>query len=265
MKTPQDILAILRSKNSLAVKKPLSIATAPWSWQDDLIITASENSDSIYSQEHWIKKHVIQEASVDLLALSAAWYRIRMDSLTPHSFESLTDSALFKLVTAADHNHADAIRKYYAHKLMVMALTEVPLTNFRKALQEFVNSPGTFFTSETLPLVYRLPEFYEYDREFAQLKDQFTIPESPLKPKHTVRKLFPKKYFTRKLKSGFKHEYWFEGEDGIAYKVNIDHGNQCKSLWDREFALSSMTLDCTLYPSTQDGLPYYRVTKWSLA
>lgn len=202
--------------------------------------------------------------SEDLLALSACWYRIRTEHISVgDGIESLLDQQLAERITPADREFAGRIRDHFSKKIMLWALKGNTLTKFRSDMSEFIHSTGNKFEYNTLPLVYRLPEFYLYDLEFGALKDKFNKNPIPRNGFQTV-KLTPVQYLQRKLKSGNRHEYWFKNDTGVAYLVLVKHDDSCKPLWDREFKKRSMTLACSLFPMEQDELPYYKVVKWDI-
>ena len=234
--------------------------------EDDLELTSSGSwiSAKRRKNEH-VKQYVINEASEDLLALSVCWHRIRTSEGGSPSITSLTDTALFGCVKEEDRVQANVIRDHFSKKIMMWALKEVKLTPFRVDLSSFIHSTGKLFTDETLPLVFRLPEFYAYDVAFVELKTSF----SPI-PEHVHHsashlKLIPVKNLNRKLKSGYKHEYWFKDQDNRAYLILIDHLNVLKSLWNREFlkehVLINAIMTCKL---EQDEVTYFKLAKWQV-
>lgn len=238
-------------------------------WEEDNELTTSIwDSAGRKRKNEFVKQYVINESAEDLLALSVTWHRIRNNrevKATSPDITSLTDTALFGCVTEEDRVQANVIRDHYSKKLMMWALTEVKLTKFRTDLSTFIQSTGKLFTDELLPLVFRLPEFYEYDLEFTRMKSAFTtIPEGVQHTKSHV-KLFPVKNLNRKLKSGYKHEYWLKDKDGNAYLILIDHLNILKSMWDREFnkehILINALMTCKL---KQDEQTYFKLSKWEV-
>lgn len=210
------------------------------------------------------KKPETNISSEDLLVLSAAWYRSRTNN--GPNFSSLTDTELSEYVNEEDRKQADVIRDHFSKKIMMWALKGTTLTNFRTDLSAFIHSSGNIFTNETLPLVFRLPEFYEYDMAFAQMKASFSpVIETGKYAKVPQLKLYPIKNLNRKLKSGYKHEYWLRNQEGHAHLILIDHHNILKSMWDREFKKEHIfvtaPMTCKL---EQDDLSYFKLSKWSI-
>ena len=211
------------------------------------------------------KQLPLMETTEDLLALSVTWHRIRNNPrITSPDIASLSDQALLGCVKAEDRARAEVIRDYYSKKIMLWALHEVKLSKFRTDLSTFIASTDKTYTEDILPLVFRLPEFYEYDQEFATLKREFNCDQVKWRGGSRQVQLYPVKNTNRKLRSGYKHEYWLKDDHGQAYLILIDHLNCCKSMWDREFKTESITIDGAFFPLTQDGLPYLKVLKWSV-
>lgn len=201
----------------------------------------------------------------DLLVLSAAWYRIRKNfSISSNNITSLTDSELASKIEACDRGAALTIQDHYSKKSMMWALKGVALTKFRTDLVEFVHSDRrSFLTDDTLRLVFRLPEFYEYDIAFAAMKTEFTPIPKKLYASRLNLKLFPVKNLNRKLRSTQKHEYWLKDESGYAYRILIDHHNTLKSIWDREFNKEHLHINVKMAcMAEQDEVSYFNVSKW---
>ena len=123
-----------------------------------------------------VKKYEVYEISQDLLALSVCWARYRKvkdeHGLRP-VITKLLDSDLFRLVSEDDIAQANTIRDYYSKKIMVWKLKNIKLTPFREDMNTFIHGDGKMFKENMLPLVYRLPEFYEYDIEFEKMSFEY--------------------------------------------------------------------------------------------
>ena len=215
----------------------------------------------------YVKQYKVNESAEDLLALSVAWFRLRKNrTLTPYPMiESLLDENLFKFIQEEDRIKANEIRDYYAKKFVVLALKDVKLTKFREDMKKFIHSDGKLFINDMLPLVFRLPEFYEYDTAFADMMRDLTprpIDRNLVRTEaHTLR---PLRKFDVKRKHHFKHEYWFKDEQDHAVLIMLEHINSCKSLFEREFKKESIDMRITGFACTQDDLAYFKVNKWEV-
>ena len=70
---------------------------------------------------------------------------------------------MFDQVIADDRTRATEIRNYYSKKIMMMLLKQRQLSVYREDLRTFINTNGQIFKKDMMPLVYKLPEFYDYD------------------------------------------------------------------------------------------------------
>lgn len=218
------------------------------------------NSDFMNNQ--YVKKYEIIETVEDLLVLSCAWHRIRKTNQPIRAvISSLMSEQLFQNIEPEDHTKASEIRDYYSKKLMVLVLKEHRLTPFRQDLNTFLNSDSKKFTENFIPLVYRLPEFYEYDKKFDELKTQF---ESKIKGSHrSLEVKLCNLTSVHKFRKSNKHskidEYWFKGDDGYGYRFAVDPSNMLAPLWNREFDSGSLTGTFNVYLEIRDGFPYYKI------
>lgn len=215
-----------------------------------------------------VKKYEVYEISVDLLALSVCWSRYRK---TRHSSEpqptitKLLDSELFRLVTDEDVEQANTIRDYYSKKIMLWKLKNINLTSYRTDLNTFIHSDGKTFKETMIPLVYRLPEFYDYDVEFEKMSFEYnkevksqSVVNYPAVTKHLtyIKSLSVN---TRRLK---KIEYWFSDSHNNLVQVNIDTHNPLSSLLDKVITKGSIDLEGRYATRNRDGNEFLRVEKY---
>ena len=224
---------------------------------DDRHITNSAN----------VKKYEVIETTEDLLALSCAWYRIRQDkpnTLQPH-ISSLLSESLFRHVNAEDREMANEVRDYYSKKFMVMTLKDQRLTNFRQDLKDYLLSDGNKFTEKTIPMVYRMPEFYIHDVAFDEIKIDFekTIPKfDSLTRKTTERnvRLTPIKSFKKNSKSRGKIvEYWLKDSKNHAYRFGIRQENTLLGLWDMAFNSGEIIVNLNVQAGRRDDLEFFNI------
>ena len=206
-----------------------------------------------------IKQYKINESTEDVLALSVTWKRLRSGKTA--TIESLTDSELFTHITEEDRIEANTIRDYYKKKLVLWALKEVKLSPFRLDMSKFLHADGKLFTDKMLPLVYRLPEFYEYDISFADMmRDLAKYDDDSRYIKTYARNLRPLRKFRVKRST----EYWFKDEHDRAVVILLENLNPCKSLFEREFRLESTNMKISGIPTTRDSYSYFKVNKWEV-
>lgn len=215
-----------------------------------------------FTNNQYVKKYEIIETAQDLMVLSCAWYRIRKTNqpIRP-AISSLMSEQLFQNIEPEDHAKASEIRDYYSKKLMVLVLKEHRLTPFRQDLNTFLNGDSKKFTENFIPLVYRLPEFYEYDKKFDELKTQF---ESKIKGEHrSLEVKLCNLTSVHKFRKSSKHskidEYWFKGDDGYAYRFVVDPSNMLAPLWNREFDSGTLAGTFNVHMENRDGFPFYKI------
>lgn len=216
-----------------------------------------------------VKKYEVYEISVDLLALSVCWARYRKqrsDGMLQPVITKLLDSELFRLVSEDDVAQANVIRDYYSKKIMVWKLKNIKLTYYREDLNTFIHGDGKTFKESMLPLVYRLPEFYEYDVEFEKMSFDYNkevkcqpVVNYPAVTKHlTYIKSLPVN--TKRIK---KVEYWFSDKHNNLVQLNIDTHNPLSSLLDKVIKKGSIELEGRYGTRTRDGNEFLRVEKYT--
>jgi len=239
-------------------------------------LNGTSNDWDIFGNKN-VKKYEVFETSEDILALSVTWHRLR--PLISHGISNimnpsnrptkLTDEVLFKEMIQEDRDKANVIRDYYSKKLMMFTLKGQQLTSYRKDLNTFIHGDCKVVKEEMMPLVYRLPEFYEYDvgldEMFLELDTRFEGSQISLS---TIKTLTPVKKFTVKRKSRKFVEYWLKDNENKPYKIEIDSNNELMHLWDYFYdrgKFHEITLDTVIRFSNRDSISHYKLIKWKLA
>lgn len=216
-----------------------------------------------------VKKYEVIETSEDILALSVTWKRLRDNRENiPVYINSLLSNSLFEKVTTEDREYANSIRDYFSKKIMLWTLKEVRLSAYRQDLSDFIHSDGKKFTEKMLPLVFRLPEFYEYDVEFDSFKQDVTLEITNFNEHGTHQKvttLRPIKSFYKNNKRVKQIEYWLKDDKGNAHMIAIEPKNPLKHIWDKLFMNQQLRIEGSYCPKQHDDLQYYRLLNWSLA
>lgn len=186
--------------------------------------------DSIFAETYDKTKHSYTSIE-DLLVLSVVCKRIRVDE---GSYVDLLDPYIVKKVTDADRVEAATIRDYYSKKLMCAILKNETLTAFRQDLKEFICTDGKNFHEKIKPLVYRLPEFYEYDTEVDQMFNQYNrVVEGYSVFKQETKKLTYVATFDVVKKRTKLKEYWFKDSSNNLVSFRFVVGNPLMSLLDK--------------------------------
>lgn len=219
-----------------------------------------------------IKKYEVYESEEDFLALSVAWYRLRKEKdagklIGYINISSLTDQDLYKCVTSDDRIKAEEIRDFYQKKFLMLTLKSKPLTMFRKDLCEYVNGNSKIVQEKLLPMIYRLPEFYEYDIDFDDLKRDFNheLNEQRVQGKpRSVKKLFPIRKLSKNTKRMKYHEYWMHTPDNDLVVMVLDLKNPLQHLWEKEFDKQFISIEAYYMPKVRDDLQYYQLGNWQV-
>ena len=222
-----------------------------------------------------VKKYEVFETTEDILALSVTWHRLRpqlsynLNIISNPSSRptKLTDSILFKEMIQEDRDKADVIRDYYSKKLVVITLRDQRMSKFRKDLSTFVHGDSKIVKEEMMPLVYRLPEFYEYDTEFdlmvRDLNKQFEFPINTTAWSGT-KILKPLKKFVVKLRTNKFSEYWLKDQDDKPCKIEIPIENKLNHLWEHFFEQESIPIQGYFKHMERDGINYFHLKNWEI-
>lgn len=236
-------------------------------------LSGSVTWDSNSSTNGNVKKYEVFETSEDILALSVTWHRLRLlgnriiNTIRP---TTLTDNILFTEINQEDRNRADIIRDYYSKKLIVMTLRGQRISKFRKDLNTFIHGDCKIVKEEMMPLIFRLPEFYDYDIQlqemFRDLNKQFEDTEDQAYGAAYGGKkiLKPMKKFVVKLRTNKFSEYWLKDDDNKAYKIEIPIENKLNHLWEHFFEQESIPLQGHFRHMERDGINYFHLKNWEI-
>lgn len=209
------------------------------------------------------RNKVQQITNKDLLALSVAWKRLR-DSGTSHNIGSITDESLSEHLTTTDIEQAAVIKDYYSKKIMLWNIKGQQISKFRTDLTKIIYNQETTYCEADLPILYRLPEFYEYDTNIDSLKNRFNVSITDANQFGT-KKLNPLQHLKSKINGVVWNEYWLADSKNNANVIKLRSDNQLQSLWDREFAKESLLIEGSYIAGYRDDLQFYRISKWTIA
>jgi hypothetical protein len=224
--------------------------------------TINLDSFALWDNPH-VKKYEIIETNEDLMALSTAWYRIRMSRDTSAPVEvyptTLLDKVLFPEVNTEDRQNAADIRDYYSKKVMMWKLKGQELTNFQKDMNEFIHTDGTKFQEKMIPLVYSLPGFYFYDKEFDVMASEHHTKIATFNDV-TTKKLSLLKVLNSGKRSNKKKDYWFSDDQDHLVKMTFQADNPLLSLLDN-YAQDYIHVKGLYTKITRDDRDFFFLTK----
>lgn len=214
-----------------------------------------------WSEDSHVKKYQVYEIEEDLLALSTTWQRLRHERNTNPKMlhpgiTRLLDKELFRHVTDSDRTRASTIRDYYSKKIMVWRLKNERFSKYRDDLNEFIHGDGNKFREEMCPLVFRLPEFYDYDLAFEAITREHNIKvKQPLTHFSGKKTLSLVKTFNVGKKYSKRKEYWFNDEDNDLVNMSIEHNNVLIPLLD-SYVAQPFTLNAVYSKKIRDEKEY---------
>lgn len=205
----------------------------------------------------------------DLLALSVYLYRNNKENNSGRFIEFQDADTQIQL-SEDDIRMANEVADHFGKQIMMTALAERPLSRFQESVNAFLNSDRRSFTSETKGLIYRLPEFYEYDIGLANIiSEHYSNFDHILVDRRlgTDMTLKPIKSLRKNLKSTDAIHYWFiEVDNNTPVMLQLRHDNQIRHIWDHMFA-TKPTIEISgrfhgvRHPS---GLQYATSQKWKM-
>lgn len=221
---------------------------------------------TISSNEN-VRRYEVIETTEDLLVLSVTWQRLRtlakQDSMNYVSVTSMTDVTLFKYTTSEDHEKASKIRDYYSKKIMLWTLKGMKLSKFREDMNQFIHSDGKVFKETMAPLVYRLPEFYDYDTEFDSM---FIDCNKEIKQEPRVvrvdKTLSLQKTFVVGKRYNKRKEYWFSDSDKNLVTFSITNDNPLIPLLDSHIK-TPIKMYAAYSKRTRDNVEYLIADKFN--
>jgi len=244
----------------LTVAQASLLSTSPSTGLPSLTVTDAWD----YSNH---RVHKVVDSNEDLLVLSATWQRLRTDAKQDNSkyvdITSLTDADLFKHITAEDKEKADKIRDHYSKKIMMWTLKGAKLSKFREDMNQFIHSDGKHFKENMCPLVYRLPEFYDYDIEFESMVSKFNkVVTTGRQQVRGIKLLKLQKTFIVGKQHSKRKEYWFSDATDNLVTISITHDNPLLSLFDN-YVINPINVQAIYSTKTRDGVEYIIANKFT--
>ena len=211
------------------------------------------------------KSDEIKKFPDDVLAISCCIQRLSRSLPGSARFNRSLDSSDNKEITDLDRKKAENIRKYYNDKLMMLTLQGRQLTKFRKDLQKFLNSDPTQVLESLCGIVYRLPYFYDYDKDIDDIFKSSYFKNT--RPNDMAENLPRRLNFVKKVENQRKHfnniEYWFQDESLNKVMFSIAANNPLLELLDRHIDTNGFNVKARYYVRKKDLNEYFVLEKWS--
>lgn len=274
--TPSSILASIRSRK--AQPSPIisgapvggivplnAVKNRPYNIQT--MQNAFESSQGSEELNPYVTKYNAIDTTEDLIAISCTRHRLsQKDDLFLGS--GLLAKELFELVTEEDRVKARNIRDHYNGKIVFWELKEKPLTPFRADLYQLINSDGKRFSEKMIPLAYRLPGFYDYDKAIegitADVDKTLATTRSSDLTRQDVRELTPIGKTTKKNKRFDTIEYWLKDDHNQLCLMSLFPKNPLEFLWEKEFAKSKLVIDGYYVFKHRNDVPCFQILAWKI-
>lgn len=202
-----------------------------WSLDDDIPYSAkAKHAESVYTVKTDVLAHIIAalEADVSPWEIGTGWKQcLTADpDMTKHAVTPLLDHHI---------SRAAMIRRYYRNKLTLLSLKQHSMSQFRQDLYDFLTMPETQIKLSFLPMMIRLPAFYQEDVTVDELIKTHKSP-SEMEPYSTdsqVRTLqFVNKTHRKSKQQDTKH-YWFVDDRDMLHRLSIDQNNKLRHVFER--------------------------------
>lgn len=209
--------------------------------------------------------------NVDVLALSCTWWRLRgeghedtknWDSI----INTIYSNELYKHLNDGDGVMARNIREYYGKKIMMLKLRGREMSKFRVDLAQFLTEDGRNTNDEFKGIIYRLPEFYTYDREVDHMIEEnvFNL-DATLGRTKTTKRLLPVKALTRKTKYVKKRVFFLkDAESGACVSTTVECVNNLLPLWEMVFNIGAPLTVSGAYIPNERPFNHYDLMDWKL-
>lgn len=163
-----------------------------------------------------------------------------------------------------DIDKANLIRKYYQQKFIMLELKGIKWkTPYRLDLLKYLTGdPCTAFSS-TFPMLYKLPEFYAYDKEIDAIKSVLNNTTHNFKTEPTQLSLILlKKLFKNTTREKY-NEFWFTNFTNSIYRIRLDLVNPFNNFFVErtKSEIEVSVVDSRLVK--QDDFTFVSLEKWS--
>jgi hypothetical protein len=186
----------------------------------------------------WNSSPPPQRSNHDLLAVSAQLYRkFRNDPSSRFGVNLIETSKFMMIIEDQDRQRASEIVDHFSEQIVLAQLQGDFISDFQRAVAEFINSDRLTLRHDQAGLVYRLPEYYESDLKTRNIiRTNFGDHECVRDDDRAIRKLCPIDTVERNTRQQSVIQYWFkDSHTGNPTVLPVDSKNQLKYLWDALF------------------------------
>lgn len=186
------------------------------------------------------------ELNNDPIVLSCSAYRSHKFGISPKWQDFNTCK-----ITPEDVELSHLIKRYYRDKIMLRRLkTDTSLTKFQTRLYEILS--GSTIYNTDLGLLYRLPYFYEEDRQLDIVRTTSTSLTVPDRTQHhaTIKQTKLVRPTVKVYQGRHSNEicqYWWTDESNHAVVLNVKLNNTLLELIDSLFSKTAVSFHGNYY------------------
>jgi hypothetical protein len=164
---------------------------------------------------------------------------------------------------------AKNIVDYYSKKIMLLQLANSEVSKFRKDLAEVIaNYPQLSLKDEFCGMIFKLPEFYNYDCELEVLKETH-FPGGISLPRNSKQhecKIIPVHKMQRNMRGVKSVEFWFKmQEPGDPVLVTVPKNNVLLTVFEKLFDLyEPFNVKGYISIGQIEKFTYWKLDKWEL-
>jgi hypothetical protein len=185
----------------------------------------------------WNATPPAQRSNHDLLAVSAQLYRKFRNDPAGRFGVNLIETSKYMIIENQDRQRASEIVDHFSEQIVLAQLQGDFISDFQRAVAEFINSDRLTLRHDQAGLVYRLPEYYESDLKTRNIiRANFSDHECVRDDDRPTRMLSPIDTVERNTRGQSVIQYWFKDcHTGNPTVLPVDSKNQLKYLWDALF------------------------------
>jgi hypothetical protein len=214
--------------------------------------------------------YTVTECPEDSLALAVCYHRLtslRLGAAAGTEMTNMLSPAVASQVTTVDRDLASKIRQYYQERIVLWRLAGAEFTEFRRKLEDYTRSDGTLVREGQHGMLYRLPQFYEYDTALDTiLENLMPLSEQQCQSVKTGKvTLTSLRALDRVIKRGKFTDYWCHDSNHNAYRISVEQSNALRKVFERYVFETSQPFTVSgLFEPRDSGTSrtFFAVRKW---
>jgi hypothetical protein len=143
-------------------------------------------------------------------------------------------NAIYHSISRDDVDTAKKIRDHYEQRFMVARLANESLGGYHEKMLILLHTNQYEIHESHIKILYKLPEFYEYDMELIKLTshlNNYVTRKLPYSKEIELKLSYVGKIY-RSTRMGKYYDYWFSNEHGEPVKIPVEKSNILCSWWD---------------------------------